>query len=162
MVFGKTLEIHLDCKKIKPVSPKGNQSRIFFGGTDGEAEAPILWPPDVKSWLTGKKSLFWERLKVGGEGDNRGWDVWFVSPNQWTWIWTCSVWWWRTRMPGVLFLWDLKELDMSKLKSKSNWMNNSSLKYYHHTGRRLPSFSSMFYSWSLLALCFTFYILKSN
>ena len=48
-MLGKTLEIHLDCKKIKPVSPKGNQSRIFFGGTDAEAEAPILWPPDVKS-----------------------------------------------------------------------------------------------------------------
>ena len=50
----KTLERPLDCKEIKPVNPKGNQSWIFIGRTDAEAEAPILWPPDVKDWLTGK------------------------------------------------------------------------------------------------------------
>ena len=48
----KTLESLLDCKEIKPVHPKGNQSWIFIGRTD--AEAPILWPPDVKNWLLGK------------------------------------------------------------------------------------------------------------
>ena len=47
----KTLESPLDCKKIKPVNPKGNQSSIFIGGTDAEAKAPILWPPDAKSQL---------------------------------------------------------------------------------------------------------------
>ena len=46
--------ISLDCKEIKPVNPKGNQSRIFIGRTDTEAEAPILWPPGMKSQLTGK------------------------------------------------------------------------------------------------------------
>ena len=49
VVLEKTLEIPLDCKEIKPVSPKGNQSWIFTGRTDAEAEAPILWPPDVKN-----------------------------------------------------------------------------------------------------------------
>ena len=44
----------LDCKKIKPVHPKGNQSWIFIGRTDAEAETPILWPPDAKNWLFGK------------------------------------------------------------------------------------------------------------
>ena len=52
MVLEKTLESPLDSKEIKPVNPKGNQSWIFIGRTDDEA--PILWPPDVKSWLTGK------------------------------------------------------------------------------------------------------------
>ena len=52
MVLEKTLESPLDCKEIKPVSPKGNQSRIFTGRTD--AEALILWPPDGKSQLVGK------------------------------------------------------------------------------------------------------------
>ena len=47
MVFEKTLESPLDFKDIKPVNPKGNQSRIVIGRTDGEAEAPLLWPPDV-------------------------------------------------------------------------------------------------------------------
>ena len=50
----KTLESPLDCKEIKTVNPKGNQPLIFTGKMDAEAEAPILWPPDVKSQLTGK------------------------------------------------------------------------------------------------------------
>ena len=50
----KTLESSLDCKEIQPVNRKGNQSCVFIGRTDVEAEAPILGPPDVKSWLTGK------------------------------------------------------------------------------------------------------------
>ena len=54
MVLEKTLESPLDCKEIKPVNPKGNQSSIFIRRTDAKAEAPILWPPDVKNWLTGK------------------------------------------------------------------------------------------------------------
>ena len=54
MVLEKTLESPLDCKEIQPVHPKGDQSWVFFGGTDAEAESPILWPPDAKSPLTGK------------------------------------------------------------------------------------------------------------
>ena len=50
----KTLESPLDSKEIQPVNPKGNQPLIFIGRTDAETEAPILWPPDPKSWLTGK------------------------------------------------------------------------------------------------------------
>ena len=54
MVLEKTLESPLDFKEIKPVNFKENQSRIFIGRTDTEAEAPILWPPDAKNRLTGK------------------------------------------------------------------------------------------------------------
>ena len=68
VVLEKTLESLLDCKEIKPVGPKGNQSWIFIGRTEAETEAPILWLPDVKSRLIG----CWERLKAGA-GDNRGW-----------------------------------------------------------------------------------------
>ena len=50
---GKTLESPLDCKEIHPVHPKGDQSWTFIGRTDAEAEAPILWPPEVKYWLIG-------------------------------------------------------------------------------------------------------------
>ena len=53
-VLEKTLESPLDCKEIQPVHPKGNKSWIFIGKTNTEAETPILWPPDVKNWLTGK------------------------------------------------------------------------------------------------------------
>ena len=54
MVLEKTLESPLDCKQIQPVHPKGNQSWVFIGRTDAEAETLILWPPDVKSWLIWK------------------------------------------------------------------------------------------------------------
>ena len=54
MVLEKTLESSLDYGEIRPVNPKGNQSRIFIGRTDAEAETPILWPPDEKNWLIGK------------------------------------------------------------------------------------------------------------
>ena len=54
VVLEKTLESPFDRKEIQPVNPKGNQSWIFIGSTDAEAETPILWPPDGKNWLTGK------------------------------------------------------------------------------------------------------------
>ena len=59
----------LDCKEIKPVNPKGNQSWIVIGRTDAEAEAPILWPPDAKSWLIRKDPDAW---RIGGRR-RRGW-----------------------------------------------------------------------------------------
>ena len=68
MVLEKTLESPLDCKEIQPANPKGNQSWTFIGGTDAEAEAPILWPHDVKSWLTGKDTddgKNWRRKEKG-------------------------------------------------------------------------------------------------
>jgi len=92
----------LDCKDIKQLNPKGNQPWIFTGMTDAKAEALILWPPDAKSQLTGKKPWCWERLKAGGKGDNRGWDGWMASPTQWTWVSASSGRWWRTGKPGVL------------------------------------------------------------
>ena len=54
MVSEKTLKSPLDCKEIQPIHPKADQSWIFIGRTDAEAETPILWLPDEKSWLTGK------------------------------------------------------------------------------------------------------------
>ena len=57
VVLEKTLECPLDCKEVQPVSPKGNQSWIFTGKTDAEAETPTLWPPDAKNWLIGKDPM---------------------------------------------------------------------------------------------------------
>ena len=54
VVLEKTLESSLRCREVQPVHPQGNQSWIFSGRTDAEAETPILWPPDMKNWLTGK------------------------------------------------------------------------------------------------------------
>ena len=108
----KTLESPLDCKEIQPVHPKGNQSWIFIGRADAEAEAPILWPPDVKSWLIRKdldagkdwkqeekrmtkgKMAWWHHQLNGQEfeqalGDGEGQDSWeFCSPwdHSQTWL----------------------------------------------------------------------------
>ena len=69
------LESPLDCKKIQPVHPKGYQSwkleGLFIGRTNVEAKTPVLWPSDAKSWLM-KRPGCWERLRAGGDGDDRG------------------------------------------------------------------------------------------
>ena len=77
VVLEKTLESPLDCKEIKPVNPKENQSWIFTGRTDAEAEGPILWSPDVKNWLIGKDSdagKYWTQEDKGMTEDEMvGW-----------------------------------------------------------------------------------------
>ena len=70
VVLEKTLESPLDCKEIQPVHPKRDQSWIFIGRTDAEAETPVLWPPHAKSWLIGKEpdaERDWDRWKRGGQ-----------------------------------------------------------------------------------------------
>ena len=102
VVLDKTLEGPLNCKEIKPVHPKGNQSWIFIRRTHAEAETPTLSPPDVKNWLIWKDPDGWERLKGGGEGGDRGWDGWMASLTWWTWVWASFGHWWWTENPGVL------------------------------------------------------------
>ena len=77
----ETLKSPLDCKEVQSVHPKGNQSRIFIGRTDAEAETAIFWPPAMKSWLTGKdpdagKDWRWEK-KGATEDEMVGWHHWF-------------------------------------------------------------------------------------
>ena len=94
VMLEKTLESPLDCKEIQPVHPKGNQ---FLN---------IHWKDWCWSWssstlATGceelthlKRPWYWERLKEGREGDERGWDGWMASLTQWTWVWLNSGSWW--------------------------------------------------------------------
>ena len=72
VVLEKTLESPLGCKEIQQVHPKGDQSWVFIGRTDAEAETPIIWPPHLKSGLIGKDSDAGRDLGAGGEGDDRG------------------------------------------------------------------------------------------
>ena len=79
VVLEKTLESAVDCKEIKPVHPKGNQSWIIIGRADAEAEAPILWPPNMKSWLTGKDldaGKDWRQENGTTEDEMVGWHHW--------------------------------------------------------------------------------------
>ena len=100
VVVEKTFESPLDCKEIK--YHRGNQPWIFVGKTDAEAEAPILWPPDVKKLIHWKRPWCLERLKAKGEGVDRGWDSRMVSQTQWTGVWASSGSWRWTGKPGML------------------------------------------------------------
>ena len=102
VVLEKTLESPLACKDIQPVHPKGGQSWVFIGGTDVEAETPILWPTWCGELTHLKRPWCWERLRAGGKGDDRGWDSWMASLTQWTWVWVDSRSWWWTERPGML------------------------------------------------------------
>ena len=95
VMLKKTLESPLDCIEIKSVYPKCDLSWVFIGRTDIEAET---WCEELTHL---KRPWCWERLKAG-EGDDRGWDGWMASPNQWTWVWTSSGSRWWTEKPGVL------------------------------------------------------------
>ena len=103
VVLEKTLESPLDCKDIQPVHPKGDQSWVFIGRTDAEAETPILWPPECEELTHVKKPWCWERLRAGGKGDNRGWDGRMASLTQWSWVWVNSGSWGWTGRPGILW-----------------------------------------------------------
>ena len=89
----------LDCKKIKPVNPKGNQSWIERTDTNLSSKTLATWCQELSHW---KRPWCWERLKAGGEGDDRGWEDWMASPTRWTWVWASSGSWWWTRKPGML------------------------------------------------------------
>ena len=86
VVLEKILESSLDSTEIKPVNPKGNQSWLFIGRTDVEAEAPTLWPPDANSRLTVKypgAGKDWGQVEKG----QTGWYGWVASLNRWTQVW---------------------------------------------------------------------------
>ena len=109
----KTLDSPLDCKEIKPVNPKGNQSWIVTGRTEAEADTPIFlvtWWEELTHW---KRPWCWEILKAGEKGDERGWDCWMDSPTQWTWVWVNSGSWWCP--------WGRKESDTTE------WLNCTEL-----------------------------------
>ena len=101
VMLEKTLESPLDSKEIKPVNPKGNQSWIFIGRTVDKAEALILWPPDVKSWLMGKTLILGKIKGRRRRGQQRtGWFDGIIESMDMSGA--SSGKWWRTGKPDVL------------------------------------------------------------
>ena len=97
---------------LKDISPEYSLEMNI----SARAETPILWPPWCEELTHWKRSWFWERLKVGGEGDDRGWDGWMSSLTQWTWVWVNSRSWWWTGRPGML-------QSMGLQRVKHDWLN---------------------------------------
>ena len=93
VVLEKTLESPLDCKEIQPVHPKGNQSWIFTGRTDAEAETPIVWLPDMKNWLIGKDADAGKDWRQGEKGT--------IDDEMVRWHHWSFSWWWTGKL-GVL------------------------------------------------------------
>ena len=135
VVLEKNLESPLDCKEIKPVSPKGNQPWIIHW-KDWCLSSNTLgtWFKELSHW---KRSWCWERLKAGGEGDNRRWDGSMASLTRRTWVWVNSGRWWRTGAPVVLqsigCLWGRKGSDTTQ------GLNDNTTPHYWPWGCPLPS-----------------------
>ena len=117
VVLEKTLQSLLDSKEIPPVNPKGKQFWIFIGKTDGEAEVPILWPPDAKSWLIGKHpdaGKDWRQEEKGTTEDEMA--GWHHQLNGREFEQTLGDGeWWRTGKPGML-------LSMGSQKVGHDWV----------------------------------------
>ena len=119
VVLEKTLETPLDCKEIQPVHPKGDQSWVFIGRTDAEAETPILWPPHAKGWLIGKDpdaGRDWGQEEKGmTEDEMAGWHHWLDGRE---FEWTLGV---GDGQGGLACCdsWGCKELDMTE---QLNWL----------------------------------------
>ena len=128
VVLETTLESPLDCKEIQPVHPKGNQSWVFVGRADANlmgwcwswnSNILVTWCEGLTHW---KRLWFWERLKMGGEGDDRGWDGWMASLTQWTWVWVSSWSWWWTGRHGVLRFMGSQRV-RHDWETELNWIN---------------------------------------
>ena len=142
VVLEKTLASSFECKEIKPVNPKGNQSWISIGRTDAETEAPILWPPDAKNWIIGKDpdaGKDWrQEEKVTIEDEMVGWYHWLDGHE-------------FEQAPGVgdrqgslvcCSPWGRKELDTTE---RLNWADKKGLKQFlthsirkHNVLRAIP------------------------
>ena len=133
VVLEKTLEIPLDCKEIQPVHPKGDQSWVFIGRTDAEAETPVLWPHDAKSWLIGKDpdaGKDWGQVEKGTtEGEMAGWHHWL---NGYEFGLTPGV---GDRQGGLACCgpWGCKESDTTKWLKWSEWSVLHSVLYLQVT-----------------------------
>ena len=120
VVLEKTLESPLDCKEIQPVHPKGVHWKDWCWSWNSNTFA--IWCVELTHL---KRPWCWERLRAGGEGDNRGWDCWMASSTQWTWVWVYGSWWWTER-PGLLWFMGSQKV-VHDWATELNWMINENI-----------------------------------
>ena len=113
----KLLKVPWTARRSNQPVPKGNQFWLFIGSSNTEAEVPILWPPDVKSWLIGKDPDAGKDWRQD-EGDDRGWNGWMASLTQGAWVWTISGRWWWIGKPGMLW-------SMGSQRVRHDWAPNN-------------------------------------
>ena len=144
VVLEKTLESPLDCKEIQPIHPKGDQSWVFIGRNDAEAETPILWPPHAKSWLIRKDSdagRDWGQEEKGTTGDEMAGRHHWLDGHEFEW--TLGV---GDGQGGLACCssWGRKELDMTEWL---NWteLNWNSFPLFIFVKKTLVQWSTLFY-----------------
>ena len=120
VMLEKTLESPLDCKKIQPVYFKEISSEYSLEGLMLKPNSNTLatWCADLTHW---KRPWWWERLKAGGEEDDRGWNGWMASLTQWTWVWASSGSLWWTGKPGVLQSMGLQRVRHDWVTKQTDW-----------------------------------------
>ena len=126
MVLEKTPESPLDCKEIQPVHPKEISPEYSLEKDwcwSWNSNTLVIWCKEL-TYL--KRPWCWERLKVGGEGDNRGWVGWMASLTQWTWVWTRSRSWWWMGKPGMVQSMGLQRVTHD-WATEMNWAHSLSL-----------------------------------
>ena len=123
VVLEKTLERPLDCKEIQPVHPGGDESWVFTGRTNEAKNSNILatWCKELTHL---KRPWCWERLRAGGEGDDRGRDGWMAKPTRWTRVWVDSRSWWWTGRPGMLLFMGSQRVGQNWVTKLTYWMAN--------------------------------------
>ena len=120
-VLEKTFESPLDCKEIQPVYSKGDQSWVFFGRNDAKTETPVLWPPhELTHW---KRLWYWQRLRAGGIGGDRGWMAILTQSG--------SCWW--TGRPGVLRFMGSQRVGHDWM-AELNWTDSDKCEVLSHFG----------------------------
>ena len=125
VVLEKTLESPLDCKEIQPVYAKGDVMSVHWKDWCWGWSSNTL-ATRCKELTHLKRPWCWERLKVGGEGDDRGWDGWVASLMWWTWVWVNSGSWWWTGRPGMLQSMGLQRV-VHDWATELNWTQVKSL-----------------------------------
>ena len=137
----------LDCKEIQPVHPKGNLLNIHWKDWHWSWNSNTLaaWCEELTHL---KRPWCWERLKVGGKGDDRGWDGWIASLTQWTWVWVNSGSWWWTGEPGVL-------QSMGLQRVGHNWATELNWR-----GATTQTYNSKQYCglWQVKVICFSWFL----
>ena len=140
LIFYPTLSSPLDCKEIKPVNPKGNQSWIFIRRTDAEVEAPIFWPPDGKNWIIGKDpdaGKEWRQEKGTREDEMLRWHHWLyghefeqalrVGDGQGSLV-CCSPWDWKESYMTEPLNWT----ELILLRTSKDWIKSKQCPFEDH------------------------------
>ena len=141
VVLEKTLKSPLDCKKIQPVHSKGDQSWVFIGRTDVEAETPIIGVSIIGHLMWRADSLEKTPMLGNIEGRRRRGQQrmrgWMASPAQWTWIWMDSRSWWWTGRPGVLRFMGSQRVGHD-WATEMNWTGKGKIRHrYIHIGKKM-------------------------